>query len=65
MIRKYKEIRQIDEYTKHPMFNFADAIDRSLIGDIKILAKGSLLNRSIISVIAVIFLYIFLKLLKQ
>lgn len=43
--------RQIEEYKKHPMINFADSINRSMIGDLGALSKGGCLTKVIITVI--------------
>ena len=46
--------RKIEEYEKNPMANFADSINRSQIGDLNSLTKGSLLTSII--VIGILFL---------
>lgn len=45
--------RKMEEYRKNPMANFADSVNRSLIGDLPQLTKGSLLTRIIVSVIVI------------
>ncbi|HHV35693.1 MAG TPA: hypothetical protein GXX59_08990 [Syntrophomonadaceae bacterium] len=42
-----QEKRKIEEHKKHPMINFADSINRSMIGDLESLTKGSCLTRII------------------
>jgi len=43
--------RKIEEYKKHPMINFADSINRSMIGDLGELTKGNCLTKIITAVI--------------
>ncbi|TEB04075.1 hypothetical protein Psch_04204 [Pelotomaculum schinkii] len=50
--------RQIEEYKKHPMINFADSINRSMIGDLGALSKGGCLTKVIITVIIIGVLFI-------
>ncbi|HHW28669.1 MAG TPA: hypothetical protein GXX21_03800 [Syntrophomonadaceae bacterium] len=39
------EKSKIEDYKKHPMINLADSINRSTIGDLNQLTKGSYLAR--------------------
>jgi hypothetical protein len=48
-----EEKRKMEEYKKNPMANFADSVNRSQIGDLSGLTKGSLLTRVITSVIVI------------
>ena len=45
--------RKTEEYKKNPMTNFADSINRSHIGDLSQLTKGSLITRLISSVVVI------------
>lgn len=45
--------RKIEEYKKHPMINFADSINRSMIGDLGELTKGGCLTKIITAVIII------------
>lgn len=45
--------RKIEEYRKHPMSNFADSINRSMIGDLGELTKGSCLTKIITAAIII------------
>lgn len=45
--------RKIEEYKKNPMSNFADSVNRSQIGDLSQLTKGSLLTRIITTVVVI------------
>ncbi|HBC94772.1 MAG TPA: hypothetical protein DCZ10_18210 [Pelotomaculum sp.] len=47
--------RQIEEYKKRPMINFADSINRSMIGDLGALSKGGCLTKVIIAKLYNIF----------
>jgi hypothetical protein len=50
--------RQIEEYKKHPMINFADSINRSTIWNFRMLTKGGCLTRvlTILIIIGVFFI---------
>ena len=48
--------RKADEYKKNPMANFADSVNRSQVGDLSQLTKGSLLTRIVTSVIVIVIL---------
>jgi len=50
-IRDEQDRRKIEDYKKHPLFNFSDSINRSMIGDIGQLTKGGCLSRIITTVI--------------
>ncbi len=52
--------RKIEEYTKHPMINFADSINRSTIPDLGELTKGSRRIRIITTVIIIGLLFFLL-----
>ncbi|MBU3154944.1 DUF6366 family protein [Clostridium estertheticum] len=43
--------RKIEEYKKNPLTNVADAMNRSMIGDLSQLTKGGCLTRIITTVI--------------
>ena len=45
--------RKIEEYKKNPMINFADSINRSMIGDPGELTRGSHLTRVITTAIII------------
>ena len=49
--------RKIAEYKKNPMINFADSINRSMIGDLGELTRGGCLTRiiTIVIIIGVLF----------
>jgi len=49
--------RKIEKYKKHPMINFADSINRSMIGDLEELTKGGCLTRIIASMIIIGILF--------
>lgn len=52
--------RKMEEYKKNPMANFADSVNRSKIGDLSQLTKGSFFTRIITSAIVIgILLLIF------
>ncbi|MDD4172237.1 MAG: DUF6366 family protein [Syntrophomonas sp.] len=52
--------RKIEEYKKNPMINFADSINRSMIGDLGELTKGGCLTKIITAVIIIgILLFLF------
>ena len=52
--------RKIEEYKKKPMINFADSINRSMIGDLGELTKGGCLTKIITAVIIIgILLFLF------
>ena len=55
--------RKMEEYKKHPMSNFSDSINRSMIGDIGQLAKGGCLTRIITTVIIIGILLLVFKFL--
>ena len=48
-----EEKLKIKEYKKNPMANFADSVNRSQIGDLSQLRKGSFLTRIIITVVVI------------
>ena len=50
--------RKIEEYKKNPMANFADSVNRSQIGDLSNLTKGSLLTRIITSIVVIGILFL-------
>lgn len=50
--------RKIKEYKKNPMANFADSVNRSQIGDLSNLTKGSLLTRIITSIVVIGILFL-------
>mgnify|MGYP000938172216 CR=1 FL=1 len=55
---------KIEEYKKNPMINFADSINRSMIGNPGELTKGSGLTRIISTIIIIVllsFLYLFFR----
>ena len=45
--------RDREEYKKHPMSNFSDAINRSTVGDIRQLAKGSCISKGITAAVII------------
>lgn len=54
-----QEKRRIEEYTKNPMTNFTDSINRSQFGDLRGLTQGGCLNQIITTVIIIgIFLFL-------
>ncbi len=53
--------RKTEEYKKHPMSNFSDSINHSMIGDIGQLAKGGCLSRIITTVIIIGILLLIFK----
>ena len=57
--RNEQDKRRKEEYEKHPMINFSDLINRSMIGDLGELTKGGCLTK-IITTIIVIGIIIFL-----
>ena len=57
--RNEQDKRRKEEYEKHPMINFSDSINRSMIGDLGELTKGGCLTK-IITTIIVIGIIIFL-----
>jgi len=63
-MRDKEDKRKIEEYNKHPMINFADSINRSMIGEPGELTRGGCLTRIITTVILIgilFFLYLFHK----
>jgi hypothetical protein len=56
-IRDKEDKRKIEEYKKKPMINFADSINRSMIGDLGELTKGGCLTKIITTVIIIGILY--------
>ena len=63
-IRKKEDKRKMEEYQKHPMTNFADSINRSMIGEPVELTRGGCLTRIITTVILIgipFLLYLFYK----
>ncbi len=63
MGRRYKEDqRKIKEYKKHPLTNFADSINRSMIGEPGELTRGGCLARItttviIIGILTILYLF--------
>ena len=57
-IRDEKDKRKIEEYKKHPMINFADSINRSMIGTPEELTKGSCLTRIATTGIIIVILFL-------
>lgn len=56
--------RKIEEYKKHPMINFADSINRSMMGEPGELTRGGCLVRIATAAIIIgtlFFLYVFHK----
>lgn len=51
--RSKQEKHKTDEYKKRPMINLSDSINRSNIGDLSELTKGSCLTRIISTVIII------------
>ncbi|SDL04941.1 hypothetical protein [Natronincola ferrireducens] len=51
--------RKIEEYTKNPMINLADSINRSMIGDLNGLTKGGFVNKLITTIIIIGILFLF------
>ncbi|MDD2212446.1 MAG: DUF6366 family protein [Clostridia bacterium] len=49
--------RKIEEHKKNPMINFADSINRSMIGDLGELTKGGYLTKIITTVIIIGILF--------
>ncbi|MNN29400.1 hypothetical protein D3C81_1430000 [compost metagenome] len=45
--------RKMEEYKKNPMANFSDSVNRSQMGDLSQLTKGSLITRIITTVIVI------------
>ena len=45
--------QKIEEYKNHPMSNFSDSINRSMMGDLGQLSKGGCLTRIITTVIII------------
>ena len=58
-IRDKQDKRKIEEYKKNPMINFADSINRSMIGDLGELTRGSCLTK-IITIVIIIGILFFL-----
>ena len=48
--------RKMEEYKKNPMANFSDSVNRSQMGDLSQLTKGSLITRIITTVIVIVIL---------
>ncbi len=57
-LKDEQEKRQVNEYQKKPMINFADSINRTMIGDPESLTKGGCLTRIITTIILIGGLYI-------
>lgn len=58
--RDEQDKRRKEEYGKHPMINFSDSINRSMIGDLGELTRGGCLTKIITAIIVIgimIFLY--------
>lgn len=58
--RDEQDKRRKEEYEKHPMINFSDSINRSMIGDLGELTRGGCLTKIITAIIIIgiiIFLY--------
>lgn len=53
--------RKIEEYRKNPMINFADSINRSMIGDLGELTKGGWLSKITTTVILIGILFFLFK----
>lgn len=53
--------RKYNEYRKNPMANFADAINRSIIGDLGTLTQSGCLGRIITTAIIIVALYFLLR----
>lgn len=49
--------RKVEEYKKHPMINFADSINRSMVGEPGELTRGGCLTRIISTVILIGILF--------
>ena len=45
--------RKMEEYKKNPMANFSDSVNRSQMGDLSQLTKGSLITRITTTVIVI------------
>lgn len=56
-IRDKEDKRKTEEYKKNSMINFADSINRSMIGDLGEITKGSCLTRIITTVIIIGILF--------
>ncbi len=54
-----KDKRQTKEYEKHPMTNFSDSINRSMIGDLGAREKGGCFITVIIILIMIVALFVF------
>ncbi len=53
MTKEDQDRRQIEGHKKHPMSNFSDSVNRSMVGDLGALAKGGCLTKIITLVIIV------------
>ncbi|MFD1175963.1 hypothetical protein ACFQ3W_06530 [Paenibacillus puldeungensis] len=60
--RDEQEKKQIDEYKKKPFINFADSINRSVIGDWGAITRGGCLVRIVTTLVIIGILLIFLLL---
>lgn len=63
-MREKEDKRIMEEYKKHPMTNFADSVNRSMIGEPGELTRGGCLTRIISTAILIgilFFLYLFYK----
>lgn len=63
-IREKEDKRKFEEYKKHPLINFADSINRSMIGEPRELTKGGCLAR-IATTILILGILLFLYLLHK
>ncbi len=59
-MRNKENKRKIEEYKKHPMINFADSINRSMIGEPGELTRGGCLARITTTVILIGILFFLL-----
>lgn len=65
-MRDKEDKREIEEYKKHPIINFVDSINRSMIGEPRELTRGGCLTRIITTVILIgimFFLYLSCRIL--
>ncbi|AKG34346.1 hypothetical protein [Paenibacillus durus] len=58
--REEQEKKQIEEYKKNPFINFADSINRSVIGDLGALTRGGCLVRIVTTLVIIGGLLVFL-----
>ena len=57
-LKDKQDKRQVNEYQKNPMTNFADSINRTIVGDLEGLTKGGCLTRIITAIILIGGLFI-------